>query len=130
MGDFLKNISKKLELSNLYTNLCIRCTTITTGKEKGLSNEDIALITGHKDVASIDRYDRPSDSRKHRLLSTLALTNIPPDHHQQCEQTEQRITESASTNAVDNVDEIVSMVSKSSGNDIQIFNKCTVYLQR
>ena len=58
------------------------------GEGKSLSNEDIVFITGHKDAVSIDCYDRPSDSRKHRLVKTLALSNSSIEHREQHKQTE------------------------------------------
>lgn len=73
LGNFMKTISKALHLSRLYTNHCIRCTTVTRAKENGLNNSDVCLITGHKDQRSIDRYDRPTDSRKRQLSSALTI---------------------------------------------------------
>ena len=73
LGNFMKTLSKTLQLSRLYTNHCVRCTTVTRAKENGLNNSDVCLITGHKDQRSIDRYDRPSDSRKRQLSSALTI---------------------------------------------------------
>ena len=125
LGDFLKYLSKKLGLSKTYTNHCIRCTAVTTGKENGFSNQEVALITGHKDDRSIDRYDRPSDSRKHRLVSALSLPN------NSIEQKEQRIEDPINSTTTNNeINNIMNMITKSSGNNIQVFSNCTVYLQR
>lgn len=73
LSSFMRNFSLKLKLSQLYTNHCIRCTAITNAKEKGLTNSDICLITGHKDERTINRYDRPNDSRKQSLCSALSI---------------------------------------------------------
>jgi len=75
LGNFMKKISKSLNLSKLYTNHCVRCTTVTRAKENGLASSDICLITGHKDPRSVDRYDRPSDARKHKLSCALTIEN-------------------------------------------------------
>ena len=92
LGDFMKYISKKLQLSKSYTNHCIRCTAITICQENGLSNQEIALITGHKDAASVDRYDRPSDSRKHRLTSALSLPGYSADQQEQTIEQKRNVT--------------------------------------
>ena len=51
----------------------MRCTTITKAKNRGLSNSDVCLITGHKNALSIDNYDRPSDERIQMLNSAISL---------------------------------------------------------
>lgn len=122
LGDFMKTLSKKLKLSKMYTNHCIRCTTITIGKEKGLTNQEIALLTGHKDAASIDGYDRPSDSRKRRIASVLS-NNEPNNQKRHEDEPEETITRTVNT---EQVNQMMNMVAQSTGNTIQIFNNCTV----
>ena len=75
LGNFMKNLSEKLKLKNNYTNHCIRCTTISHAKERGMSSSDICHITGHQDERSVDRYDRPSDARRRELTSVLSINS-------------------------------------------------------
>lgn len=74
IGNFMKNLSKKLNLKKMYTNHCVRCTTVSRAKEMGMSSSDICRITGHKDQRSVDRYDRPSDARRRQLTSVLNIS--------------------------------------------------------
>ena len=73
LDNFLKNLSLKLTLSKVYTNHSIRCTTITRAKDKGLSNADVCLITGHKNEATVSKYDHPSDERRKMICGTLSI---------------------------------------------------------
>ena len=73
LGQFMKKLSETLKLTKIYTNHCVRCTTVSKAKDKGLSNSDVCLITGHKDPRSIDNYDRPSDERIQLLNSAISL---------------------------------------------------------
>lgn len=73
LGKFMKKLSETLKLTKIYTNHCVRCTTVSKAKDKGLSNSDVCLITGHKDARSIDNYDRPSDERIQLLNSAISL---------------------------------------------------------
>ena len=101
-----------------YFNLVI-------GTIGGLSNQEIAQITGHKDAASVDRYDRPSDSRKHRLTSALSLPSCSADQKEQTIEQKRNVTISKPGE----MNEIVNALTNSSGNNIQIFSNCTVYLK-
>ena len=134
LGDFMKTVSKKLELSQSYTNHCVRCTTITAAKEKGLSNSDISMITGHKNTNTVNRYDRPSDSRKYRIANTISLTDSSThgstvtngilENHTETRETDQPTT---SQNELENV---MNILKHSTGNNIQVFSNCNVTFQR
>ena len=56
-------------MENEYTNHCIRVTTVSVLQERGVSNEHIATITGHKNSSSLQHYTR------HRTESTLKQIN-------------------------------------------------------
>lgn len=62
-----------MQLTKLYTNHCVGCTTETKTKHDGLKNSDVWITAGHKDAASIDNYDRPSDERFQLLNSAISL---------------------------------------------------------
>lgn len=73
MGQFLKKLSETLQLTKIYTNQCVGCTTVTKAKHEGLKKSDVWLITCHKDARSINNYDRPSDERIQLLNSAISL---------------------------------------------------------
>lgn len=67
LGQMMKNISKNSDLSTIYTNHCVRVTTISNLSRQGYSSEQIATVSGHKNVNSVQRYVRrlhDSDKRK------------------------------------------------------------------
>ena len=53
IGDFMKKISKRLQLSKLYTNHEIRHTTVTVLSNAGFPTRDIMNLTKHKNEKSI-----------------------------------------------------------------------------
>ena len=69
----MTKLSEKANLSKKYTNHCVRVTTVTNLKRKGYSDEDIAYVTGHKNVLSIARYNRvpKTDERLHYMSNSL-----------------------------------------------------------
>lgn len=69
LGDFMKNLSKKINLQKMYTNHCIRVTVVTVLKEQCVADRDVMLITGHKNSRSIERYERKRRDRDFRELS-------------------------------------------------------------
>jgi integrase len=48
LGAKLKTLSQELELSKMYTNHCLRATTITLLDENGFEARHIMSISGHK----------------------------------------------------------------------------------
>ena len=70
----LARLSDELNLSKRYTNHCIRVTHITVLKEHSFNSMKIAANTGHKNAASIDRYNRKRrDSDFSSMSSTLSI---------------------------------------------------------
>ena len=53
LGSLMKALSEKAKLSKQYTNHCIRITGDNVLHESGLSNEEISMITGHKNTLSL-----------------------------------------------------------------------------
>ena len=59
LNEMMKSVSKRAELTKIYTNhQCIRSKVITTLKRKGFNEEACMAVTGHKSNASIARYDK------------------------------------------------------------------------
>ena len=48
LGDMMKNISAAAGLSTMYTNHCVRATSITLWSNAGLTNRHIMSISGHR----------------------------------------------------------------------------------
>ena len=69
IDNLMSNLSRKIDLSRMYTNHCIRVTMITGLKEHGFSNAEISDISGHKNPHSVDRYFR---RRKDEDLENMA----------------------------------------------------------
>jgi len=72
LGNFMKTISTKAELSQIYTNHCIRATCITALDNKGMEARHIMSISGHKSETSIKSYSRNvSEKKKHEMCAVL-----------------------------------------------------------
>jgi hypothetical protein len=56
LGDIMKDISKQANLSQIYTNHCVRATTSTALHQAGVSTDRITSITGHKNNDSLKYY--------------------------------------------------------------------------
>lgn len=69
LGNFMPNLSKNAKLHNRYTNHCVRVTVVSVLKSKGYSNEEVASITGHKNVTSVQRYARQLGNQSLQKMS-------------------------------------------------------------
>ncbi|CAH3152374.1 unnamed protein product, partial [Porites evermanni] len=59
-----------LDITSLETfNHSLRATTATRGLEKGISDKLIMERTGHRDIRSLQRYQRPDASTKIEILN-------------------------------------------------------------
>ena len=56
LGNLLPILTERCELSKRYTNHCVRVTTVQVLCEQGYDNDEIALVTGHKDASSVMKY--------------------------------------------------------------------------
>ena len=72
IGDFMKTISKNAELSKIYTNHCIRKTTATAMHCQGFDLKQIANVTKHKNLQSLENYiGGPSHDEKQEYSNKL-----------------------------------------------------------
>jgi hypothetical protein len=76
LGDKMKNLSKQLNLSKLYTNHSLRATTITLLDNKCFEARHIMSISGHKIESSIRNYSRTNDTQKRKIAKALSDTII------------------------------------------------------
>jgi hypothetical protein len=80
LGDMMKDISAEAELSQKYTNHCIRVAAITLWFNVGLANRHIMAISGHRNEQSLRSYNaRPSSTQLQQssdeLCRALATEN-------------------------------------------------------
>ena len=76
LNDFMKKLSKKAELSKVYTNHCIRATTVTKLNEQGFEARDIMATTGHKCESSIRSYATKCPTTKRRQMSDALSSTL------------------------------------------------------
>ncbi|CAB4010182.1 Transposable element P transposase, partial [Paramuricea clavata] len=73
LGDMMKDISTAAGLSKIYTNHCVRATSITLWSNAGLTNRHIMSISGHRNEQSLQHYNRrPSTSQLKRCSEVLS----------------------------------------------------------
>ena len=58
LNDMMRNLSKAAKLSQVYTNHCLRATTVRHLKEAGVEDRTIYEVSGHKNPTSLAAYDR------------------------------------------------------------------------
>jgi integrase len=80
LGDLLKRVSTAANLSQTYTNHCVRATVVTKLHESGLPTADIRAITGHKNDQSIERYKRIQTENSMLAASQALAKNMRVDH--------------------------------------------------
>ena len=81
IAKLMENISSKAELSERYTNHCIRASTITALYPRGVDAKQICAITKHKDGRSLSHYISQTTSEQKRQCSRLlqeAFYGHPP----------------------------------------------------
>ena len=76
LGNIMKNISKRLNLSRLYTNHSIRATCVTKLSAEGFESREIMRVTGHKCESSLRTYDRDNTVEKKRAISEILSGNF------------------------------------------------------
>ena len=75
IGNFMKTLSKKLNLSKSYTNHSIRSTVISNIIDAGHDVSDVAAVTGHKSTEALRKYaSRKRESQMRTCSSTLNYT--------------------------------------------------------
>ncbi|CAG2236087.1 KCTD1_15 [Mytilus edulis] len=78
LGNFMSYLSKKCNLSEIYTNHSIRATGATVLAKSSYCNAQIMAVTGHKSVASLSLYQRVDNDDKIRMGQTLTESITEP----------------------------------------------------
>lgn len=77
ISGFMSKISAAANLKTRYTNHCVRATTVTMLRDAGVAPNDIAAVTGHKSLTSIDHYSRVGDKKRSAMSHQLAQFCTP-----------------------------------------------------
>ncbi|CAC5362819.1 KCTD1_15 [Mytilus coruscus] len=78
LGNFMSYLSKKCNLSEIYTNHSIRATGATVLAKNSYCNAQIMAVAGHKSVASLSLYQRVDNDDKIRMGQTLTESITEP----------------------------------------------------
>ncbi|KAK3718797.1 hypothetical protein QZH41_003008 [Actinostola sp. cb2023] len=74
----MERISVKAELSERYTNHCVRASTVTSLYQRGVDTKKICAITKHKDERSLSHYISQTTSAQKRECSKLLNEALQP----------------------------------------------------
>ena len=74
----MKIISVNAGTRQVYTNHCLRATSVTNLDEAGFEARDIMTVSGHHAETSIKSYARTSSGKKKRMSTAIASVLAPP----------------------------------------------------
>ena len=72
LSRMMKEISQEANLSKVYTNHCIRATSVTVLDNCGIEARHIMSVSGHRSENSIRSYSRTGVGMKRKMFSELA----------------------------------------------------------
>ena len=73
LDGMMKALSCTASLSRVYTNHCLRATSIVHMKKNGFEDRKICAVTGHKNIASLSSYDVMSRDEAGALADAIDL---------------------------------------------------------
>ena len=82
-------ILKRAQLSRIYTNHCIRATTISALSHAGFEARHIMTASGHRNETSVKNYVRDTTSEQKRQMSSSISKLAIADTTSTCTSTEQ-----------------------------------------
>ena len=77
LSSMMKCLSLQAKLSKVYTNHCLRATTIVYLNEAGVDDRRICEISGHRNTAYLASYDRLSAHQAVSLSAAIAFKHVP-----------------------------------------------------
>ena len=78
LRDFMPKLSMECNLSQRYTNHCLRATNATILKRSNFSDAQVCAVTGHKSAHSLAVYQRVSVPEKMQMGKALENVLAPP----------------------------------------------------
>ena len=72
LANMLPRISKAAGTGTVYTNHCLRSTTVQKLSDAGLEGREIVSVTGHKCVSSLQSYWHPDYDARRKWSNVLA----------------------------------------------------------
>ena len=136
LGSMMKNISIDAQLSNIYTNHCIRATSVTILDRCGFEARHIMSVNGHRSKSSIRSYSRTdSDMKKNmsRELSKFCENDATFDFGVEIQTQEDQLVPSSISSPSINTQSSTSTAKLSSllGHCAQVeFNNCAFYFNQ
>ena len=78
LAGIMKEISKKAGLSQIYTNHCVRASTVTHLYQAGVDTQQICTITKHKNESTLSHYISSTSDEQKRSTSQLLSKSLVP----------------------------------------------------
>lgn len=76
LGNFMKNLSVQACLSKMYTNHCIRTTTVQLLSDAGLETREIMAVTGHRCASSVKNYWKANEKQRNSWSGILSSAGV------------------------------------------------------
>ena len=80
IGKMMVDISKAANLGKRYTNHCVRVTVVSNLRDNGVQPADIAAVTGHKNINSVEKYVRRKRDAEKENVSTILSNSMTTQH--------------------------------------------------
>ena len=101
------------KLLKVYSSHCVRPTYITQLKDAGFSNEEVCVLSGHKDDRSINKYDKRRTDRNLHKISEVLIHG------------DEEITSTSTSSHFHNATVRASQNENSLKNSSAVFDNCT-----
>ena len=134
LGNTVKSLCQQAGIEGYYTNHSLRATTATRGLEKGIPAKYVMERTGHRDVRSLQRYQRPNVEQKIEISRAFDLSSCHEKANSKCERvsdTKNVIDYSKEQVEIDNSkaeEKVKRCENQSSGMACPKFNNCTFFV--
>lgn len=76
LSSMMKRLSADAGLSIVYTNHCVRATSITNMKLSGVDDRRIRIVSGNRNAQSLSAYDRPSTKDACAMADAIDLKPV------------------------------------------------------
>jgi hypothetical protein len=121
LGDTVKSLCKDAGIEGHYTNHSLRATTATRGLVKGIPDKLIMERTGHRDIRSLQRYQRPSIEQKIEISKAFESNVSQKRQYKPDEEDFESGTKKCKSDSSGSMETIGSNVS---------FHNCTIHVSK